>query len=568
MGGIFLRKVVVPLVAAVFLLVAVLVLLGDGAASVYADPDIIYVSLDCSAAPSRCTTLQNAVGAASSGDEIHIAGGTYTGEANDKEVLRIIHLDKILTLRGGYSNDFTVRDSNLYPTILDGEGERRGLYVGPGVTVTLDGLQVINGNAEGLGGEGDHNVDDVGGGLYADQTNLTVQNCRFSDNVADDGGGLYLHDSTVTISDTSICSNTAHFDSGGDFGGGEGGGLFLSSGDLTVHGSTFSGNVAESMGGGAALYGTEMTLTDNRVYSNAAPSGGSGWLVSGWPVSLHRNWFYHNGSASGLFLRNSSADLVNNVFIGNWPGGVGLSGVEARFRHTTIADNADFGLSASSSGQLFSDVVLTNTIVSGNEVGVQAYYGGAITLTATLWDNVTNTMEKWDGHIFVGDGSYTGDPAFADVASGDVHIRPASAAVGRGVPVQVSDDLDGDPRPHGAMPDLGADEYHPEPVDGVIIEGPAVGLTDVRTSFTAIVTPTTAMVPITYTWQATGQASKTRVISEPSDTIAFTWGVTSTETVTVTVDNDYGGVVNDVHNLEVHPVRGHLYLPLVVRGNW
>jgi len=555
------------LVAAVFLLVAVLVLLGGSTAFVYADPDIIYVSLDCSAAPHPCTTLQNAVEAASSGDEIHIAGGTYTGEANDKEVLRIIHLDKVLTLRGGYSNDFTVRDSDLYPTTLDGEGTRRCLYVGPGVTVTLDGLQVINGNAEGLGGEGDHNVDDVGGGLYADQTNLTVQNCRFSDNVADDGGGLYLRDSIVTISDTSICGNTAHFDTGGDFGGGEGGGILLWSGDLALHGSTFSGNVADSMGGGAYLAGREMTLTDNRVYSNAAPSAGSGWRVSGWPVSLHRNWFYHNGPAHGLFLRNSSADLVNNVFVGNWSGGVTLSGTEARFRHTTIADNADFGLSAGSSGQFSSDVVLTNTIVSGNEVGVQAYYGGAITLTATLWDNVTNTMEKLDGHIFVGAGSYTGDPAFADVAAGDVHIRPTSLAVDRGVSVQVSDDLDGDPRPHEAAPDLGADEYHPEPVDGVTIEGPSVGLAGVRTSFAAIVTPTTAMVPMTYTWRASGQPSRTHVISEPSDTIAFTWGVTSTEAVTVTVDNDYGGVVSDVHNLEVHPVRGHLYLPLVVRGS-
>ena len=561
------RKLVVPLVTVAFLLVAVWALLGDGSASVYADPDIIYVSLDCSAAPGYCTTLQNAVGAASSGDEIHIAGGTYTGQANDKEVLRIIHLDKILTLRGGYSNDFTVRDSDLYPTILDGEGERRGLYVGPGVTVTLDGLHVINGNAEGLGGEGDSINDDVGGGLYADQTNLTVQNCRFSENVADDGGGLYLRDSTVTISDTSICSNTAHFDTSGDFGGGEGGGLFLWSGDLALHGNTFFGNVADSMGGGAALYGTELTLTDNRVYSNAAPSAGSGWLVSGGPVSLHRNWFYHNGPANGLFLRNSSADQVNNVFVGNWPGGVTLSGTEARFRHTTIADNADFGLSAGSSGQLFSDVVLTNTIASGNGVGVRAYYGGAITLTATLWDNVTNTLEKWEGRVFVGDGSYSGDPAFADVAAGDVHIRPTSAAVGRGVDVQVSDDLDGDPRPHGAAPDLGADEYHPEPVDGVAVEGPAVGLAGVGTSFTAIVTPTTAMVPITYTWRATGQASQTDLVSETSDSVVFTWALTGTETVTVTVGNGYGDVMSDVHRLEIHPVRGRVYLPLVVRGN-
>jgi hypothetical protein len=51
-----------------------------------------------------------------------------------------------------------------------------------------------------------------------------------------------------------------------------------------------------------------------------------------------------------------------------------------------------------------------------------------------------------------------GDPLFVAPGIGDYHISPDSPAVDSGVNVGVADDIDGDSRPTGALPDIGADE--------------------------------------------------------------------------------------------------------------
>ena len=56
---------------------------------------------------------------------------------------------------------------------------------------------------------------------------------------------------------------------------------------------------------------------------------------------------------------------------------------------------------------------------------------------------------------------WTGDPVFIAPLSGDYHIAATSAALDRGTLTPVTADIDGQPRPNGAAPDLGADEYYP-----------------------------------------------------------------------------------------------------------
>jgi hypothetical protein len=51
-----------------------------------------------------------------------------------------------------------------------------------------------------------------------------------------------------------------------------------------------------------------------------------------------------------------------------------------------------------------------------------------------------------------------GDPAFVDPGAGDYHLAPGSAAIDAGVEAGESSDVDGDPRPFGPAPDIGADE--------------------------------------------------------------------------------------------------------------
>src|SRR5262245_54599208 len=81
-------------------------------------------------------TITAAVIAASSGDTIHIAAGTY---------FENLVLDKSLTLIG---------TSGAATTIVDGSSLATTVTIASGVTVVLDGLTITNGSAR------------YGGGLY------------------------------------------------------------------------------------------------------------------------------------------------------------------------------------------------------------------------------------------------------------------------------------------------------------------------------------------------------------------------------------------------------------------
>jgi hypothetical protein len=85
--------------------------------------------------------------------------------------------------------------------------------------------------------------------------------------------------------------------------------------------------------------------------------------------------------------------------------------------------------------------------------------------TATVTNNLVNVaLRERDGAAATLAGNVSGAAAawFADAASGDLHLAPsASSAVDQGVACPVTDDMDGEARPRGAAPDVGADETGP-----------------------------------------------------------------------------------------------------------
>jgi PKD repeat protein len=73
------------------------------------------------------------------------------------------------------------------------------------------------------------------------------------------------------------------------------------------------------------------------------------------------------------------------------------------------------------------------------------------------------------------------------------------------------------------------------------ISGPTAGRVDTTHSFTATVDPITVTVPITYTWQATGQSAVTNTESlTVTDRVSFTWATGGSKTITVTARNEDG----------------------------
>jgi hypothetical protein len=126
--------------------------------------------------------------------------------------------------------------------------------VDTGVTATLTGLTIADGNA----------TNGSGGGIYNAGT-LTVQGSTISGNFATDGGGIY-NGGTLTLSASTLAGNSALYAGG-----------IENYGTLTLSNSTLSGNAAASFGGGlwsAAFAPVAVVLTDVTITANRANTAG------------------------------------------------------------------------------------------------------------------------------------------------------------------------------------------------------------------------------------------------------------------------------------------------------
>ena len=98
---------------------------------------------------------------------------------------------------------------------------------------------------------------------------------------------------------------------------------------------------------------------------------------------------------------------------------------------------------------------MTNTLISGFSAGLENDYPASTTLSAgyVLFDtDVSAAGNATLNHAF------TGAAAFANPALRDYHLLANSAARDAGVLTLIALDFEGDPRPIGPKPDLGADE--------------------------------------------------------------------------------------------------------------
>lgn len=312
------------------------------------------------------TTVQAAIDAAQPGDVIQIASGVYTGVVTRAGLKQMAYITQSLTLRGGYNADFTAWDPALYTTTLDAEGTGRVVYVQGDITVTLEGLRLVNGyhSASGAGVYADsatlhvlsstisHNRvnpafhGNFGVGLYIANGTLMMQNSIVQENEPNpggdnshDGGGLYAVDSVVDIRNSQFLSNTAAFGST-TWDVGCGGGVFLERCDARIENVTFRGNVATEANGG----------------------GGGLWTRSG-SLRLLNSTFEGNTNA-GAALYTAGALVAGNTFTGNIGNGLAVSSwgepvVNITVTHNLVQDNTGYGLAV--------PVRAVSIIVEGND---------------------------------------------------------------------------------------------------------------------------------------------------------------------------------------------------------
>jgi hypothetical protein len=223
-------------------------------------------------------TIQQAVGAAKTGEEIWVKMGTYP-------LLSEVAIDKSVSIYGCFEGTETQRiqrNCRLYDSIVDGQDTVRCFNI-KSDGVTLDGFIIR------------HGTEDMGGGIYAaESSNFKISKCIFQDNHANLGGALFSQAPDGEITNCIFTNNAA-----AEYGGG----LYILNSALSLANCIFSGNEAGDTGGpggGAVFNAYSFPLITNCTFSgNIARDGTEG---------------------GAIFNKNSNPEIANSIFWGNFAG--------------------------------------------------------------------------------------------------------------------------------------------------------------------------------------------------------------------------------------------------------
>lgn len=462
---------------------------------------------NCSSAATPCRTPQYALGQSAAGDEIRLAAGVYTGTNDLAGLSQVVYVSQSITLRGGYAPpNWTTPDPVANPTILDAESQGRVVSIIDAGEVTIEGLRLTNGLAAGMGSlylgqylcGGGVGGTGFGGGLCVENAAVTLNQTWILTNTGGTaggrGGGLFAAGAAITLTNSIVQGNNAATGYNRAYGGG----VFVVNGQALVEGNSFLGNIADPNydgdgggvyvynatamlrgnvfldnyvrgdtsspsrlgGGGAAASGSAVTITGNQFIGNTASGYTGGALAwSGGLITVTENLILSNTASwgGGIWAGNAPAVVDNNVLAGNTAATHGsalyvntYNPNRPSLRHNTIARNSggdDVAIYIADYGR----ASFYNTILAENTIGVAVAWGTSVSFERTLWDsNITDTVGLIDevGHL-------AGLTAFA--ADG-YHLTEASDAVDAGIATALTTDVDGETRPRGNAPDIGADE--------------------------------------------------------------------------------------------------------------
>ncbi|MBI5060055.1 hypothetical protein HZB60_09795 [candidate division KSB1 bacterium] len=362
---------------AVFIFLLLSAVARNGSAAILYVDDSAVGADDGTSWTNALTDLRIALAAAVAGDEVRVAQGSYfsspPGGARDSTFA----LKNGVALRGGYQGTGVnpdARDWQLYPTVLSGDISRddssNWYYhsdnsyhvvsaIGNDSTAILEGFVVRDGYYGGNFWQG------VGGGLFVDGGNPTVQRCRFEYNLSGYGGGMFGNNATLLLDECEFVGNYA-------WSSGRGGG-FADYGTCVAHFERceFTNNWAEGMfteGVGGAIYNemdcllsiNDCLFQGNRATNSPYSSGiypalGGAVFSFASPVRITDSRFLgnhsHNGGGVFSFGR---LEVYNSVFSANgvtewarpgYPGAGGMGGglcVGAFFADTSKVVNCVF----------------------------------------------------------------------------------------------------------------------------------------------------------------------------------------------------------------------------------
>ncbi|HEY3265383.1 MAG TPA: right-handed parallel beta-helix repeat-containing protein [Armatimonadota bacterium] len=436
-------------------------------------------------------TVQAGIDAASAGDEVWAAAGTYPEN---------ITLKSGVGLYGGFvgnEESRDPRDTSVNISLLDGQSKATVITIAADATTAtvVDGFDIEHGY--GLIATSDGR----GGGIYVKGgtpiiSNNTITNCsaQSSRTSASLGGGIYVDDGKPLIvgNRISYCYATT------------GGGVCTKGGlirdNVFTHNGAIGSNPGTGEGGAIQAWGGSAVMVHN-VFEGNSSYGGDGGAIDCANGVVMDNLFIDNTALYGASLSSSyDGTIVRNTFLDDtgpdsfyevlFGGGV--------FKDNVIAVNGvsvglDLGLSTRGNYYGTDPVISNNAIVqlgSNSLAAVTcAYYSGEKPVFSnniiTNWANVgwmntgsVNSAFTTDHNDIFGNGDNTLpfpgatqigaagnislDPLFVDRAGGDFRLQAGSPCIDAGNDAYiVSTDRDyaGAPRIAGAHVDIGAYEY-------------------------------------------------------------------------------------------------------------
>ncbi|WP_376693198.1 choice-of-anchor Q domain-containing protein [Wenzhouxiangella sp. EGI_FJ10409] len=288
--------------------------------------------------------------------QITLTGTTVSGNAS---------ISDVFTRGGGLyaEGDLVMTDSTI-------SGNSLALGITAGMEMRATGSAIISdsvfsGNVTDI----DNNDFGGGGGLSLSGPNIELTNVEITDNSMADGigygGGVgFASADNAILTNVTIAGNTS---------AGRGGGVFIDGSSVTFINSTISNNTTSEfadssrpqVGGGlSARFSSQVSLIGSTVSGNSAASYGGG--------------IHGLGGTQG-----SSFELRNSTVSGNSSGasGGGIQAAQLSLVHSTVANNtADSGADGIHGSQLFFD----NSLIVQAEVGQTACNTQATSHTNTL----------------------------------------------------------------------------------------------------------------------------------------------------------------------------------------
>ena len=351
-------------------------------------------------------TIQAGIDAASDGDTVLVADGTYTGTGN-KELTWI-----------GWENHIVVMSVNGPDNcIIDLEDSGRAFTFISGIVdpiwITADdvieGFTIRNGHPPNWGN---------GGAIYCyygylNDVSPTIRNCVFENNTADLGGVLYVSGGSSLVEDCVFENNSAL--NGGAVWTGNAGG----STNLVFSNCTFKNNSATSNGGGAFtisnIYPEGTDASPGFKIENCIFDGNSG------PYGGAINFYTSTLDVEGcLFINNSASTNGNALYVYNYGGPV--------IKNCTIADNTGpeavycYGFNGTVEPVFVNTIILDENSAFGFENTDQA-------------NPIISYCDIQGGFPITGTdggGNIDSDPFFCEPDNGDYTLAENSPCVGTG----------------------------------------------------------------------------------------------------------------------------------------